>query len=684
MIMKSVSENRPNEVVELSNEETNFKELAKSQWALINQLERRYFGEKVFGTSCEFQDNSWFNGDGRSDQGRITWRESWTKNKALEVLLKVVYFEKLATDRTVISSLRANSLNVQKKTLIPIIQSRNLLTGDVGDYLLGLSQITDEDLLVALDSYLATNPTKETFISRCNELASLIESINHIAELAPFYQIRARLPWEKDGKTARAWATNRALDLEEIFGETDGFQPLPAETLFPIIERSLSLILDYGEYFATLRKAIKTSPPNTYSYTKLADDLALEAIEKYGTIFSDIIAPPDIGPLGKTKKGAEAARKWIRKLLYLARGACVNIILLTTGLRNSDIRDLKVGACRPSGRLDMLYYLRASIRKTSNVVELPVPSQTDKAVKLLESIKFTNSLYLIDGASVASLDRMCAGNTINNMIRRFAEHFKIPFSVNSVGDEASAHCYRTTVAGWLGSASNLSVLMVRRLFGHSNDVMPSVYLRNNPSFVRQAQKEKERAAEETAHQMALAASQGKVAGAKGNELERGYKNLRSRLEENPKKSHSFTDSELVVSFSDLIKQRILDESICGFLTPFGVRCGRNSNDTTQPPCARRAHRDRTINIDKTLLEHFSDIAPQNCIGTSCDQAMIGPWSEAIKESLLWYQKLLRHQLGDKFNDDHFIEHAKHFIKQYGPPIKKVFSIEVLLDSSDSK
>jgi len=170
--------------------------------------------------------------------------------------------------------------------------------------------------------------------------------------------------------------------------------------------------------------------------------------------------------------------------------------------------------------------------------------------------------------------------------------------------------------------------------------------------------------------MAMAASQGKIAGTKGNELERGYINLKRLYEADKTKSHSLTDSELIISFGDLIERRILDESICGFLTPFGVRCGRNPNDTTQPPCAKRAHRDKTKGIDKVLLNHLSDIAPQNCIGTSCDQAIIGPWSEAILESLLWYQKLLRHQLGDKFTDEHFILHAKQFISQYGPPIKK--------------
>lgn len=54
--------------------------------------------------------------------------------------------------------------------------------------------------------------------------------------------------------------------------------------------------------------------------------------------------------------------------------------------------------------------------------------------------------------------------------------------------------------------------------------------------------------------------------------------------------------------------------------------------------------------------------------------MLGPWSTAVLETLEWYRALLRHQLGAEFHEDHFIESAKQFIRQYDAPLKKVFGL----------
>ena len=160
----------------------------------------------------------------------------------------------------------------------------------------------------------------------------------------------------------------------------------------------------------------------------------------------------------------------------------------------------------------------ADIQKTGNLLIIPVPAQTDKAYHLLEKIKITESPYLLDAKLLRTRNLAPSapaveggtddeadawlnnGDALNIMIRDFAAHFKIPFISPTTGTPYSAHCYRTTVAGWLGSASNLSLLLVRRLFGHSNNVMPTVYLRNNPAFVAEREAQKARAHAETGRQ----------------------------------------------------------------------------------------------------------------------------------------------------------------------------------------
>lgn len=660
--------------------------LAKDQWALLNALELNYHGKTVYGTKGKFEDKVWFN-EGLNNQKRIYWDTFvGESNKALSILVKVVFFDLIVTHRLESRSV-IFKFYVLKNSIIELIQKKCLLGASHGDYCLGLNHITDDDLLAMLDSLLIATSSESKFAQECCEIAQFISFTNHFAESAPFLEIRAQLPWTKAGLGIKTWVKIRAADLGEIFRTGEGYVPLLPECTMPLIQKSLNLVFEHGNHFEELALMLRS-----YKWSEVYSGPPIkELLNQYRPFLGGVVEPPDIDKLSSTAQKVSAFFVWIRHLVYLARAACVNIILLTSGLRNSDIRDLRVGACTASGRIDMLYYLRANIQKTKNILLIPVPSQTEGAVKLLEKLKLSESDYLIDAIRFTNKTydialseedvRISAGDSLNKMIRDFADHFNIPFLVQSTGKPYSAHNYRTTVAGWLDAHSNLSVLMVRRLFGHSNNIMPTTYLRNNPSFIQERKEQKERAAAETARQMAMAASQGRLAGFKGEQLIRGYQAHVSRLESDPKKSHSLTDAELFLSFTQLLEQRILNESVCGFLTPFGVRCMRNPSDSSQPPCARRSHRSKAREIAEDVLRHISDIAPQHCIGTSCDQALVGPWSESILESLLWHADLLSHQHGDKFNDEHFRLHAISFIRQYGPPIKKVFQIEVLPDGS---
>jgi len=156
------------------------------------------------------------------------------------------------------------------------------------------------------------------------------------------------------------------------------------------------------------------------------------------------------------------------------------------------------------------------------------------------------------------------------------------------------------------------------------------------------------------------------------------------MESNRSKSHSLTDAEIMISFGGILEQRINSDSVCGFLTPFGVMCARNPTDSSQPACAKRAHRDKTQGIPIEILKHVSDIDPQQCVGTSCSEAILGPWSTAVLETVIWYRALLRHQLGDAFNESHYIESAKLFIRQYEAPIRKVFGHQAVDDAQSNK
>lgn len=686
-------------LAEISGEKLSADTLAKSQWALIKDLNSQYKGKTVRGTKCKFEEDTWLSKASLSTSSRngINWQLLETGELALQILTRSFLFEAIS-DRRVEIGTAVQKLRALRMSIIPVIESKELLKGDDTSVLLGLAHLTDDDLLLMLDSVLVSQTSSVKTGAICSEIVAFQTFANRIAKRVPVYVIRARLPWQKSGDSIQSWVKKRAIDLGVAFSPTAGYEPLSAETMQPVVEKSLTLIDLYFDHFATIAPIVARHEHNSKYTIGFAEDL----LKKYAPIFGPIATAPNMSERFGTHEKARGVLGWLRELLYLARGACVNIILLTTGLRNGDVRGLLVDACRPSERVDMLFYLRASIQKTKNVLIIPVPGQTDKAIRLLSKLKFTESPYLLDALMFATTGKEAGGgedaaadtdedaehwvktgDMLNIMVRDFAAHFKIPFVSPTTGKSYSAHCYRTTVAGWLGAASNLSLLLVRRLFGHSNSVMPTVYLNNNPAIVAEREAQKARAHAETARQMGLAASHGLLAGVKGEQLVRGYQAHKSRMEAEKQKSHSVTDSEILVTFNEILEQRISSGAVCAFLTPFGVRCMRNPSDTSQSPCAKRAHRDKTEDIDAELLKHVSDINPEQCIGISCTEAMLGPWSTSLLETLKWYRALLNHQLGDAFSDEHFVESAKQFIQQYQAPLRKVFGLASVSNDSES-
>lgn len=674
--------------------QTDFAELGAAQWKLIHAFERNYIGKRVYNTDCIYDDDNWFRFDGSTTSRKgIRWLK-WLDTPALATLLKAMFFDWIY-DRSPELSTAVIMLGYLKRTVLPVIENKKLLASKPGEVLLGLSHLSEDDLVLMLDANLISAPNENQFSQECSSLNTFFSYARSYAEQMPAFEIRAQLPWEKSGETIRAWAKRRAKDLKHVFNKHDGYEAMGVQTVQPLVERSLALIDDHYDHFSEIGPILADYSTKQYrsgDYVRsLEPRFVFGLLEKYGPILGHIVPIPDLSVRKTIARRKRAIFLWLSALVRLCRAACVNVIFLTTGLRNIDIRAVRVGACRPSGRVDVLFYLHTTIQKTNNFIVLPVPSQAEKAIRLLTLMKDTGSEHLIDWGGESrkkkgeydrfgdgepdSLDDtyLKSGESINLLLREYADHFDISF-LDTKGEVFTAHNYRTTVAGWLGAASNLSLLMVRRLFGHSNNIMPTVYLRNNPSYIAERQAQKDRTNNETARQMALAASQGRVAGVKGEQLERGYQVYKSRMESDPRKSHSLTDAEIMSGFANLLEQRLKSGSMCGFLTPFGVRCGRNPTDTSQPACAKRAHADRTRDIPSQVLKHASDIDPQNCVGTSCSEAMLGPWSTAVLETLEWYRALLRHQLGAEFHEDHFIESAKQFIRQYEAPLKRVFGL----------
>ena len=201
--------------------------------------------------------------------------------------------------------------------------------------------------------------------------------------------------------------------------------------------------------------------------------------------------------------------------------------------------------------------------------------------------------------------------------------------------------------------------------------MPLSYLHHNPNFVQALEEITEAAHTEVASKLTKAVADKKIGGVKGKQLLTGYEYQKG-------KSQSLSEAQLMISFRDQLKERIDSGQICSFLTPLAVVCGRNPNDTSITPCAKKAYKNDIAEkvADKELLNHLSIIRPDQCVGNKCESAIVGEWSTSLRDSFIWYVQLLKGVHGDKFTEAHYIKEAKSFIRQYADDMKAVFGLEV--------
>ena len=95
MIIKTTRELDTASDIALEDDRISAADLAKSQWALIHDLELRYKGKTVYGTNCQFEDDKWFSIDSRAGASRtgINWTLIETAEPALQTLIKTHLFD---------------------------------------------------------------------------------------------------------------------------------------------------------------------------------------------------------------------------------------------------------------------------------------------------------------------------------------------------------------------------------------------------------------------------------------------------------------------------------------------------------------------------------------------------------------------------------------------------------------
>lgn len=631
----------------------------------------------------KFTDNVWkFK---NFDQPDFKWLNYFSENQfPLMMLIKVVIHHQIELNNKATSIISVVPEFMSK--FGHLLEEKNILTISGSSSIKGLSYLKKEDITQVVSCYIQKK--KSVFNYHALSVFSYVEKtpFDSIKE-APFLHGNLELPWE--GNDISSWVNNVNNQLGYYHIATP-YIPIPLSQISQIITHADPWISEerirvISEIFYLVRNNQDKNSKREKNSKKpqINRFISRTIVENYGRYFKSFL-PLEFDVKGKIKMS------WLNDLFKLARGAATQIILLTTGIRNVDLRNLQVGCCISSKRSDLLYYLVLNIKKTKlkNFV-IPVPSRTYKATKLLEAIRWEeSSKFLLNRVQKINRGKkrkegeewaIADGKVTGQIIRYFFNYYSIDLIIDEDKDyEATAHCYRSTLAGWIGSHSKFAILILKKLFGHSNGLMPDAYLKNNPIVIKKRKEIIKESTFKTVEQITNAIVNDQIAGGKAESLKTGIEELKKDINQ----SQSLTEAELNLTlkeqFKGLLYDRIQSGQMNALLTPMSVICMRNANDTTESPCSHDKY--RRMRSDSGFSKAYSEVLGTlpdlaNCIGNKCKDSLVGDWSLPLYEAYVFYKQLLL-GLENSFDEE---QTAKIFIKQYAKDIKEVFGdIEVEL------
>jgi hypothetical protein len=552
-----------------------------------------------------------------------------------------------------------------------------------------LSALEPEMLTSFAQKHLAQNSsvseTAFNFLHQCLRLTDLDSIGIFIAGM--------NLPWREQEISVENWL-DQQREVAKVIKEKNFYAPMPFENVSDIVQHALPIVEDHHDDlisffndFYTITKSVTTMSGAKGS--KKCRNL----VEKHKDMFA-LILPVEYGSFVPNGNYIQIKEMWIAKLFQLVKSACSWIILLSTGLRNCDMRDLRIGCCSPSKRYKDMWWLVADLQKTKNRLVIPVGEPTFKAIKLLESVRLFDSVFLITNNRYSEyhpqsgrpyteneLGKIRVGETFNALLKVLPDTYD--FSIRTIAEDnvdATSHCVRATLAGYIAENSNAAILILKRLFGHSNALMPNQYIYRNPLVIKKRDEFQLKLVEDLAKDMAHAVTHGEVSGRNGERLLKGAAHMKAEIEQELRlKNKSLTEMELFQTLEERLTQVLLDDMRNGetyaLLTPMAVVCNRACNNTSDSPCAAQSNNQDRISsgVKKAITDALSTLPnPAQCVGVSCPDALLGKkWSRRLLEDFDFYYKY-RNVIDPKSTIE---EDAKVFISMYAAPLMAIYGDE---------
>lgn len=700
------------QVVDVTQSGESLLDLGKKQWACIDALAAHYESADMSKISAKskFEDDLW----DVVGAGTYNFRwDIWGKAEIaypLILVCKVACYHALQVNNEAISSINTSIVGFFN-AFGDMLAAKSILTAERNQPFNTLSQLSADDILLIAQTNMATNNTLS--IKPYSAIELLFKTIPSAFPHSAFLTAGMSPPWKEQGLTVTSWISG-IKTAHGIDTTRKPFSPLKFEALSSLVQRALPFV---NEHFDTLVGVFdeieKFNSANPYlRKTKLNIRVGPIIIKKYGIKLEKILPITTYDSPNESRDGLIMAG-WYTELEQLVQAAAAWIILLTTGLRNIDMRHLEKGCCQPSQRYDLLNYLVTDIKKTHlRRYVLPVPPQTLKAIQLVERCKldrdgrflFTkNSTHSTDNTT-ADKRKMDTSESFNKLIKGFASRYDIPLeTMSDDGNEATAHCVRATLAGWIGTHSVAAILILKKLFGHSNALMPDAYLSHNPLVIDERNKGIADGIKTMSSDLADAIVRGKVSGKMGKRLLAGAEYIKGEIDSEldaesdpssppsssgrsngssqPAVSHDqLTEMDMKVRLKERLQEmlhsRIQDKQVFALKTPMAVICMRNTSNSSDAPCAIAANHEqrKDIGVSKLITDAMgTPPCPANCLGKDCGDALFGDtWSRDLLTSFDYYIKYLQ---GVSHQSVDIRREAKNFVATYAEILNDLYADE---------
>ncbi len=667
--------------------------IGQTQWQLVRSLEAEYADKTLIGSdsACQFKDKVWIlDWNVQINWGR--YEKEYPDLYPLLIMLKIATFYRHQIAKKNVNVFHGHITKFMA-TFGEGMRREGILAANVNQPFVPASVVTKEKI----NQWLFAAAERTDISSGSSGVLAIMEILVSIPKIF-FYNVdilhlKTEVPW-RDLKV-ESGQLKSLVYLSRIFGNNDSlttksYQPFSEQVVAGLLPPAVKLI---EKHSALLIEAFDIAADSSAYQKKNSNLFHSTAREKFKLIQQTLSEDFPQWPFDEPKS-YNLSRKGIENWYNLSQGAALWILMLTTALRGIDIRKNIFRDCfSPDGDADLIFYLLTDINKTkTNNHIIPVPPITITAIEYLKRTNYApnNVPQLVvrrteggEGGQANSWTYPTNEN-INRLLRlwaAFCDQNVLDGLEDDDNPEGMAHRCRATMAGWVGTNSPLSVLIVRRLFGHKNGVMPDHYLRSNHHVQHVREEVRVKTRSDFAEQMTDAILDGNFSGGVKNTFTQGREHLKELvIQEATRNNESLTEGEMRKRLKDRIRfvllAKLKNGELLALQTPLAFVCTRNPGSATDAPCSINSANNQRL--EREIDKHFATALQMtglpdldNCKGANCQHSFLydNPLSRTLLEQFKYYTMYLR---GLKHTNIDLDKEAKSFVSLYTKPLIEIY------------